>query len=428
MGFARATTAVAAVAVIAGGCGRRHRAVPVATTPDARTADATSAPRNEWPELAAMPMLTAPLRVISLPARLDVPQFDAYGPVVSGDVAVIASSRSGFVAVDWKRGTIAWSKPGGAHVAPPVVLPSGDLVLLGDCATAPDSDQPILGCVRVVSSAGADRSYATVLGDDAAAAAMRGPGEPRAWALDEAHVAWQRGERTVTIEVATGHSEISTVKPPPLLVRYRQAALEIDLYDGELSAHAHDTHDARAGRDSRQRTVWRAPGRFAAVLGEVPGLSYESPMLRVVRSSAARGLGASISSYFDVLDLDAMTAAGGQAAFPAPGILLLATASAARGAAVLAVRLDRSLRRDYLVAYAPSARISWAYPLPVQLRTDPVGLAVTADAVLVFHDGDAFTVLPAIDPTGDPTGAASPRPAGGAVEVPTPRDRLAPIE
>ncbi len=121
-------------------------------------------------------------------------------------------------------------------------------------------------------------------------------------------------------------------------------------------------------------------------------------MLRVVKASAVRGLdSAATHAYFDVLDLDAMTAAGGQAAFPAPGIQLLGTASGPGAAVALAVRLDRSLRRDYLVAYRATGRIAWAYPLPVMMRADPVGLAIADDAVLAFHDGDTLSVLPPVE-------------------------------
>ncbi|HRC59181.1 MAG TPA: hypothetical protein PKU97_24830, partial [Kofleriaceae bacterium] len=80
-----------------------------------------------------------------------------------------------------------------------------------------------------------------------------------------------------------------------------------------------------------------------------------------------------------------------------PGIQLLASATGARNAAALVVRLDRSLRRDYVIAYTGGARVAWVYPLPDALRSDAVGVAVEKDAVLVFHDGDTLTVLPPIE-------------------------------
>ena len=75
--------------------------------------------------------------MIALPARPSVPRFDVGGPVIAGDIAVVASSQFGFLGVDYRRGQIAWTKPAGEHVAPPVVVGSG-IALLGDCVNPPD--------------------------------------------------------------------------------------------------------------------------------------------------------------------------------------------------------------------------------------------------------------------------------------------------
>lgn len=381
--------------------GKKRRAAPPDAGPadGSNASDASSASANDsaaavtaFPELAELPR-AQPLRQIELPTRIDVPRFETHGPLISGGLAVIASSQLGFAALDWRAGKIAWSKAAGAHVAPPLSLPSGDLVLLGDCATPPQSDEPLLGCLRVVAASGADRSYGAVVGERALAEAMRSPGAQRAWVLDGEHVAWQRGDTVVTVELATGRASRGAAPVPPLVVRYKDDGVVISLdEEGQLTGRALGSKPARS---------WTAPGRFAALIGTVPGQPYETPMLRVVRASAVRGMdGAAPGAYFDVLDLDAMTAAGGQAAFPSPGIQLLGTASGPGASAALAVRLDRSLRRDYIVAYTATARIAWAYPLPVMMRADPVGLAIADDAVLVFHDGDTLTVLPPIE--GDP--------------------------
>jgi hypothetical protein len=397
------TATVIAVAFGLSGCGKKRQAsgeagAPAAPPTDARTpsldAHGADASLTDFAELAGLPRAAA-VRAIELPTRIDVPRFEVHGPVVSGGVAVVASSQLGFAAIDWKQGKLMWSKPAGSHVAPPLVLASGDLVLLGDCAVPPSladlGDAALLGCLRVVTSAGVDRSYGAVLGEPALAERMRSPGEQRAWVIDERHVAWQRGETSATVELATGQARRGAPPRSPLVVRYKSTELEISLDDeGALSAR-------KLGEPSGKKPapVWKAPGRFAALLGTVPGQPYESPMLRVVRASAVRGVnGPTSGAYFDVIDLDAMTAAGGQAAFPSPGIQLLGTGGGTGAAAALAVRLDRSLRRDYVVAYTSSARIAWAYPLPVMMRSDPVGLAIVDDAVLAFHDGDTLTVLP----------------------------------
>jgi hypothetical protein len=46
-------------------------------------------------------------------------------------------------------------------------------------------------------------------------------------------------------------------------------------------------------------------------------------------------------------------------------------------------------------------------PLPEVPRADPVGVAIAPDAVLVFHDGDTFTVLPVL--SSSPTAPSAPR-------------------
>jgi len=85
-----------------------------------------------------------------------------------------------------------------------------------------------------------------------------------------------------------------------------------------------------------------------------------------------------------------------------PGIAVLAQAISPVGDVALAIRLDRSLQHDYVAGYAASALLRWVYPLPETARVDPIGLAIALDAdrapaaVVVFHDGDTVTILPAL--------------------------------
>ena len=75
-----------------------------------------------------------------------------------------------------------------------------------------------------------------------------------------------------------------------------------------------------------------------------------------------------------------------------------------------AVRLDTSLERDFIAGYATNALLIWTYQLPRIPRADPVGIAIAHDAVVVFHDGDTFTVLPEL---------SAPPTAPGAVRTPS---------
>lgn len=368
-------------------CGRR----------DDKPAEPPPSPRqperaDRFPELADLPRARA-LRVIELPARIDVPRFDVHGPVLlpgEPDLAMVATSQLGFYAVNWRTGKLAWSRPAGAHLAPPVVLPTDELVLLGDCAIAPELEEPVLGCARVVSAAGTDRSDGVIVGPAALAERMAAPGAQRTWALDDRRVAWQRGEHALTLELPAGRVRAGAPPPPPTLIRHGELELAITLDDeGQLRAH-------RAG--GRGELVWQGLASFTALLAVIPARGHDSPMLRLARPSNVRSVGASSSgSSFDVLDVDALTGTGAQAATPAPGIQVLATARGPHQSSAMVVRLDRSLRRDYVLAYTSTAQVAWAYPLPEALRPDPVGLAINAEAVLIFHDGDTLSVLPPIE-------------------------------
>ena len=50
----------------------------------------------------------------------------------------------------------------------------------------------------------------------------------------------------------------------------------------------------------------------------------------------------------------------------------------------------------------------WVYALPREPRVDPIGVAIAADAVLVFDRGDRLTVLPEVSAPPTAPGAARP--------------------
>ena len=95
-----------------------------------------------------------------------------------------------------------------------------------------------------------------------------------------------------------------------------------------------------------------------------------------------------------LFDVDATGSLHATAARPTPGIALLGWGTSSIGDAAIAVRMDRSIRRDFVVGYAANAMLMWVYPLPEVPRADPVGVAVAPEAVIVFHDGDTVTILP----------------------------------
>ena len=366
------------------------RAAADAGTPahDAAPADATTGP---WPELARFPIVD-PVRVIALPARPDVPRFDVGGPAIAGDVAIVSSSQLGFAAVDWRRGAVVWTRPGGLHVAPPIDSPQG-VILISDCNPPIEVADTLLGCIRVVNRSGIDQGYAAVHGkriDKRIEAFAGSPGSQDVWLDGDRAVRWRRGDHAVSVDLITGVATPATAAPPPLRVSYRTHTWEISR-----------TEQAIVARE-RGKVAWQTRRPYTALLGAVY-LADLPPMIRVANVGVFGGW-----AELNLLDIDATGSLHGQAAFPVPAISALGHAVDAVGDTAIAVRMDRSLRHDFVVGYAANALLMYVYPLPEIPRADPVGVAVASDAVLVFHDGDTFTVLPEL--SSPPTAPGAPRP------------------
>jgi hypothetical protein len=114
--------------------------------------------------------------------------------------------------------------------------------------------------------------------------------------------------------------------------------------------------------------------------------------------------------------MDATGSMNGTASWTSvPGISLLGRTISPVGDAALAVRLDTSIKRDFIAAYAASALLIYVFPLPEVLRADPVGVAIALDedghseAVVAFYDGDQLAVLPNVSaPPTAPGATAGP--------------------
>ncbi len=340
-----------------------------------------------WPKLASFPIID-PVRVIALPARPDVPRFDVGGPAIAGDVAIVSSSQLGFAAVDWRRGALVWTRPAGLHVAPPIDSPQG-AILISDCTAPIQVADTLLGCIRVVSASGIDQGYAAIHGKRVEAFAGS-PGAQDVWLDGERAVRWRRGDQAVSVDLITGVATPATAAPPPLRVSYRTHTWDISR-----------TEQAIVARE-RGKIAWQTRRPYSALLGAVY-LADLAPMVRVANIGVFGGW-----AELNLLDIDATGSLHGQAAFPVPAISALGHAVDAVGNTAIAVRMDSSLRHDFVVGYAANALLMYVYPLPEIPRADPVGVAVASDAVLVFHDGDTFTVLPELSTP--PTAPGAPRP------------------
>ncbi|MBA3396213.1 MAG: hypothetical protein H0T89_26520 [Deltaproteobacteria bacterium] len=396
--------AIAAAVIALAACrdrGKREHADPPPSPPSTDMRDAQAADASTWPQLADYPH-AEPARVIAIPTRTDVPRFDVGGPVIVGDLAIISSSQFGFAAVDYRRGTIAWSKPAGLHVAPPLLAhgqgDSSSIVLVGECLSPPaiaDTDA-LLGCLRVVTPTGADQAYIAIRGKPREVEPfLAAVGLQSLWSAGDHAVRWRRGEAAVTIDLMTGIARPASIEPPPIVVEYRDRRWEIRQVDGRIVASG--------------KPAWRTEHPYTAVLGPV-WLPEQSPALRVVHLGAFSG-----TPEVRLLDMDATGSLRAAIARPTPGISLLGWGIAPAGDAAIAVRMDRSIQRDFVVGYAANAMLMWVYALPEVPRADPVGVAVAPDAVVVFHDGDTLTILPEL--LAPPT---SPGAGRGSSQNPTP--------
>jgi hypothetical protein len=358
----------------------------------ARVADAAKV----WPELADYP-LTRPTRVIAIPGRPDTPRFDVVGPTISGDIAVVGSSQIGFVGVDYKLGKIAWTKPAGTHLAPPLLTDQG-IALIAACANPPElpSGERLLGCLRMVSPSGSDAAYLAIRGKRPGVDAFADERGPQATWRDGDRVVWKRGEQAVAIDVISGVARPAPAMPPPLHVEHKGKSWDITQDDGRIVA-------------ASKQAPWQSQHPYTAVVGAVY-LPEMSPMIRIVNAGQFRD-----APEINVFDMDATGSLHAAFAKPLPGISVLAHAASSVGDVAVAVRIDTTLRRDLVAGYAANALLVWVYPLPEHQRVDPVGIAISedADAVVVFHDGDTVTVLPELSApptTPGATRAASKKP------------------
>ena len=340
-----------------------------------------------WPELAALPTVE-PTYIVALPTKADQPRFEVAGPAILGDLAIVASSQLGFAAVDWRRGQIAWTKPSGAHVAPPIAV-DGRAVLIGTCVNPPDVADTLLGCLRSVMPTGADQAYVAIHGKVPAFAASSGPQD--VWRDGERAVRWRRGDEAVSIDLISGVAKPASPVPPPLVVTYKDRRWSVE--------HAADGRIVAAGKPP-----WQTERAYTELLAAVY-LPEQAPMVRVVNRGAFHG-----HPEIMLMDMDATGSMHGQVAFPIPGISVTSHDASVVGDVALAIRLDASLERDYVAGYAASALLMWVYPLPVMPRPDPVGVAIAPEAVVVFHDGDTVTILPEL---------SAPPTAPGAVRAPS---------
>ncbi len=278
-----------------------------------------------WTDALAEFPHVEPLHVIALPTRASEPRFDVGGPAIIGNIAVVSSSQFGFIGVDWRSGAIAWSKPAGLRVAPPLTRPGG-AVLIGECVTAPaipDGDT-LLGCLRAVTANGNDQGYVAIHGTAAKLAAFAASAGPqRTWATSDCAVTWRRGDAAVSVDTLTGAATpTADLADPAIAIHYKDRSWDVTRADdGTLHARA-------KGRDA-----WHTERPYGALLGAVY-LPEQAPMVRAVNLGHYGG-----RPELTLFDIDATGSMHGQVAFPVPALGLLGNAVSSVGDAAIAIRL-----------------------------------------------------------------------------------------
>jgi hypothetical protein len=370
----------------------KHRDAAIAAPSDAAVAPVDAL--ATWPVLEKPVEQIEPLRVIAVPANEKLPRFTIGGPILVGDLAIVSSSQFGFAAVDFRRGQIAWTKPAGSHVAPPLAV-GVNIVLVGSCINPPTipESETLLGCMRVVTPTGSDQAYIAIRGRGVAAFSSSA-GDEQVWTKPGSpeSIIWKRGESAVAIDLLSGVAKPTKDEPPPLHVTYKDKSWDIRRNESGLI-------------EAKGTPNWKTEGEYGPLVGAIY-IPDQAPMIRVVRSGGGRD-----GRMIMMFDIDATGSLHGQVSlYPVPGIGLIGHAISKVGNTALAVRLDTSLERDYIAGYSANAALQWIYPLPGMKRPDPVGIAIAHDAVVVFHDGDTVTVLPEL---------SAPPTAPGAVRDPS---------
>ncbi len=406
------------------GPGRAPPDAALALPGDAAPApDAAPPPPPPWPELADR-AIAAPWRVVDLPlADPDRPATIATRPLILGDLAIVGTSRAGFVAVDLPTATVAWARPAGPRVAPPAAL--GDhAVLVGDCATAPPParGQVVLGCFDIVDPRRiADTQAGVVTGParDLAPFATAVGDERTAITADGALI-WRRGAIAIAVDLATGAAR--RLPAPPIDV---VPHVDVD-YHGDHWTYALDG-DVLIGRfvsrsDPRARLVerWRFDARGAVMAGAFGATPPRVPIVRLAGGRGRRqpdrptpGQRPPLPAFLLLLDIDAVAGELGQVSRAFPGERALATAFGDDGLTAVAVRLPETATRaapaprDYIALFDGNAAFLWAYPLPEPEASDrpAPGLAIDREMIVVVSD-DRLTLVPVMPDS--PTVAPGP--------------------
>lgn len=395
MTAARACVALAMLAACRGESRERPAPAPAATEP---APDEPGAAGGAGPE---------PAWVTRVPATPGMPVLEAAeGPVLAGDLVLVASSSIGFAAVERATGAVRWQRRGEEQPQRPIAR--GDLALLpGRCAAEIDDappSRPVAGCVEEVALASGElarRRWVIAPGPTPRPRVLGAVGDALIWGADG--VVWiDRGDPVVIATHAEGATPLAvTLTEAGALVVWRDAIETV--VRGEAGGFEAGTRRELPDRILRGVTDPVAVGEVLALVvddvlqgwhpasGQVAWrasarMSY-APGSVVRRDEIVRAV--ALDGGLHVVDIDPARGAIVREGERRPALQASSARFDAAGGLMVAVRPSVSLLRDQVMAFDADGRHRWTWdvPVPTAARLDPVGVDGDERDVFVFYDG-----------------------------------------
>jgi hypothetical protein len=358
-----------------------------------------------------------PVWLIHVPDTPGMPVLEtAAGPVLAGDLVLVASSAIGFAAVDRATGALRWQRRGEEQPQRPIVR--GTVALLpGRCAAVIDeapADQPVAGCVDEVELHSGElrqRRWVVAPGPAPRPRVLGAEGEHLIWGAEGvvwidrgapvviarqaegaaplavtrtdtgAIVIWRHEVQVVARDQDGGYRHVARRTLPDRVLRGVTDPLPVD---GMLAVVIDD--ELQGWRPETGEVAWRAPVRVSFAPGSVTG------------GATVRAIG--LDGGIHVVEIDPSRGAVVREGERQPALQALSARFETSGALLASVRPTVSLLRDQVMSFdaAGQHRWTWDVPEPTAPRLDPVGVDGDGRDAFVFYDGRELARLPVAAP------------------------------
>lgn len=358
-----------------------------------------------------------PVWLIHVPDTPGMPVLEtSEGPVLAGDLVLVASSAIGFAAVDRATGTLRWQRRGEEQPQRPIVR--GILALLpGRCAAMIDeapADQPVAGCVDEVELQSGElrrRRWVVAPGPAPRPRVLGAEGEHLIWGAEGvvwvdrgapavmarqadgaaplavsptatgAIVIWRDEIQVVVRDAGGGYRAVASRALPERVLR---GVTDPVPADGTVAVVIDD--ELRGWRAETGEVAWRAPVRVSFAPGSVAG------------GATVRAIG--LDGGIHVVEIDPSRGVVVREGERQPGLQALSARFDASGGLIASVRPTVSLLRDQVMSFDAAGRHRWTWnvPEPTAPRLDPVGVDGDERDAFVFYDGRELARLPVAAP------------------------------